>query len=176
MMFMFFPFIILLIVISAEISFSLDSKRLKHHKDRHFHTTHMSKSVSIAKEKIANKKKYFNNTRLILSENEKLAINFVFTGSLTDEESSKYIKCSISKLKTNLLPNNPSDIFIWVPEGKVPNNFTPKWLYNVSDVYIMEIQKEVWFVPSLSNDSLWVGRESFELDYYLVGRWRLTFR
>ena len=45
----------------------------------------------------------------------------------------------------------------------------------MKDVYTMEIQREAWFVSSLANDTSWVGRDAFDLDYYLTGRWRLTF-
>jgi len=40
----------------------------------------------------------------------------------------------------------------------------------------MPILKETWQTPLyMTNESLWVARDSFNLDYYLVGRWRLTY-
>jgi hypothetical protein len=41
---------------------------------------------------------------------------------------------------------------------------------------VMEIEPSTWQVPcGLKNDSQWALRHRFSLDYYLMGRWRLTF-
>jgi hypothetical protein len=40
----------------------------------------------------------------------------------------------------------------------------------------MKIPVETWKIPcGLTNDSEWVLRKNFDIDYYLMGRWRLTF-
>jgi len=147
------------------------SGRVKHHKGRHFHAAVVSKSVAFAKELIAQKS---NDTSK--SPQDKLAIMFVYSGDIYDEERSKFLKCSLLKLQLNLLPTTPSDIFLWLPENGTTTQTPPAWLSRLTNVHVMGIQREAWYVPALANDSMWVGRDAFELDYYLTGRWRLTFR
>ena len=108
------------------------------------------------------------------SLHKKLAIMFVFSDGVVDGEKAKYLKCSLLKLQENFLPTTPSDIFLWLPVNAT--RIVPSWIKALKSVYVMEIQKEAWYIPALRNDTQWVGRDAFELDYYLTGRWRLTFR
>jgi hypothetical protein len=135
-----------------------------HHHGRHFNDAVLHKSVVRAKELIAANKP---------NEVKKLVIMFVFTEGLLEGDKARYLKCSLLKLRDNFLPSTPADIFLWLPVNA--SHVTPRWLTEMKDVYLMEIQREAWFVSSLANDTSWVGRDAFNLDYYLTGRWRLTF-
>jgi hypothetical protein len=108
----------------------------------------------------------------VLDYKNRLAVMFVSSHGI-NANSTKYLKCSLLKLQSNLLPTTPADIFLWIHSNST--YVIPKWLSSLKNTYIMPIHNDVWNIPSLSNDSTWVGRDAFELDYYLTGRWRLTF-
>lgn len=87
----------------------------------------------------------------------------------------KYLKCSLRKLIKNL-PGTSLDIFIWVPESSLQH--IPEWFKADSfpNTVFIPIVDITWRVPcGLSDDALWAVRNKFDLDYYLMGRWRLTF-
>jgi len=92
----------------------------------------------------------------------------------------EYLRCSLLKLQQNLMVNTTADIFIWtLNASSVEQTMNiPDWLRSsqFSRTHVMTIPDSVWRVPcGLSDDSQWAARKHFDLDYYLMGRWRLTF-
>jgi hypothetical protein len=144
---------------------TVDGKHIHshHHRGRHFSDAVLLKSVAHAKELLAKG-----------GGMKKLAVMFVFTDGIFDGQKDRFLKCSLLKLKDNFLPDTPADIYLWLPMNST--RLLPHWLSELRDVHVMEIQSEAWFVSSLANDTQWVGRDAFDMNYYLTGRWRLTFR
>lgn len=101
-----------------------------------------------------------------------------FVKSKEMEGRLEYLRCALRKLQTGLMPKTTLDIFIWTLNTTeiVPN--IPGWLNSVDfpRVNVIEIEQETWRVPcGLIDDSKWALRHQFDLDYYLMGRWRLSF-
>ena len=88
-----------------------------------------------------------------------------------------YLQCALKKLYKNMLPKTPIDVFIWVPEASIGH--VPSWLKNATEyprTVVMPIVNTTWMVPcGLHDDSLWPLRKHFNVEYHIMGRWRLTF-
>ena len=91
------------------------------------------------------------------------------------------LRCSLELLAKNVMANSKAtgtqhgtqlDIFVWVPKSFS----TPRWLENMTNVYVMNIPEEAWTIPKgLPPFSSWVMSYRFPLEYFKMGRWRLTF-
>jgi hypothetical protein len=70
----------------------------------------------------------------------------------------------------------PSDIFIWVSE-EVKLKLSPDFINALHpNVYIMDIKDASWKVPTNTKPfSHWTMSYRFDLNYFLMGRWRLQF-
>lgn len=112
---------------------------------------------------------------------ERVAVMILFSSGLHGNNNRlEYLRCALSKIQKNLMQHTPMDIFIWTRNAttkSVLDKHIP-W-YNSSTfphVHFMEIEPETWKVPcNLTDDSKWEVRKHFNVDYYLMGRWRLTF-
>ena len=108
--------------------------------------------------------------------NERLLVQIVFTeGFLVDMKGlrQKWLRCCLAKIEKFLIPHSHADVFVWVPEDKWSE---PRWLHEFNNVHIFKLNNQTFGVPcSLPDHQSWQGRSEFEIDYYLTGRWRLTF-
>lgn len=91
-----------------------------------------------------------------------------------------FLNCALKQFLTRVAKTTPVDIYIWVLEGESPSQpiEVPDWLNATSfpRVNVIPIPRETWRVPcGLMHDSKWNLRKHFPVDYYLMGRWRLTF-
>ncbi len=90
-----------------------------------------------------------------------------------------FLHCALLKLQQHMMKLTTADIFIWnLNRNGSQAIVVPSWLNSTAfpRVHVMEIEPETWRVPcGLVNDSQWAVRDHFSLDYYLMGRWRLTF-
>ena len=95
------------------------------------------------------------------------------------ENATRYLPLWLSRL-TNvyILPIETEVIFhSYFLLSPPPIHTDPSFLDTSAISRIFLTNNQAWNVPTgqLSNDTNWVGRDAFELDYYLTGRWRLTF-
>jgi hypothetical protein len=109
--------------------------------------------------------------------NQRILFMILFSKGFNDnDEKVMYLKCALNKLKTNMMPTNTIDIFVWVLRQPGHDLNVPDWVATIPRVNIMEIEPSTWQVPcGVRPDSEWALRYRFSLDYYLMGRWRLTF-
>jgi hypothetical protein len=86
-----------------------------------------------------------------------------------------YLHCSLTKLFDSVGKFTPVDVFLWVkPSSRL---YVPQWLLaTFPSVVVMTIPESVWELPPhTGNRSEWNMGASFSDDYFLMGRWRLTF-
>lgn len=141
---------------------------------------HNPESVARSVEKAGKLMKDSINT----PRNETLAVMILFSNGFHSNHHSHgrldYLRCSLLKLQKFLMSTTSTDVFVWTLKHSVSSmeSLAPNW-FNSKDfprTYIIEIEPDTWRVPcGLKNDSHWNVRSHFELDYYLMGRWRLTF-
>ncbi len=86
-----------------------------------------------------------------------------------------YLHCCLSKLYEHIGMTTPIDVYLWFQESSIP--YIPQWITNLfPHVIIVEIPKSSWTLPLDSGDPIkWNYGTLFNDDYYLMGRWRLTF-
>lgn len=113
---------------------------------------------------------------------DRLLVQVLFSTGFVDSPEMKgrlnYLRCALLKLKANMMGSTTIDVFIWTLNSTSIVPIIPSWL-NSKDfprVNIISIEPETWRVPcGLIEDSKWAVRKHFSLDYYLMGRWRLSF-
>jgi hypothetical protein len=129
----------------------------------------------IVTDAVKNAIQLLNISNSSLNFQDRLAVMILFTKPFNDIKRSKLLKCSLRKLISNMM-NTPLDIYVFNKREHVLN--TPEWLQGIRQyVHIMNIHDESWKFPcNLQDHRLWIGYKKFELDYYLMGRWRLTFQ
>lgn len=75
-----------------------------------------------------------------------------------------------------LAPQSELDIFVWVPQASI--EFVPAWLKNAIEyprTDVMPIINTTWMVPcGIRDERLWPLRKHFNVDYHIMGRWRIT--
>eukprot|EP01039_Chlorochromonas_danica_P000673 gene670-728_t len=111
---------------------------------------------------------------------DRLAIMILFSRGFSQSSNGRleWLHCTLLKLQKYLQANTPADIYIWTLNTTssipvIPNWLTPEAFPRVN---IITIPTEVWRIPcELKDDSQWVVRKHFDIDYYLMGRWRLAF-
>ena len=94
-----------------------------------------------------------------------------------EQDRTLFLQCALQKLYRNMMGKTPLDIFIWIPFASM--EFIPNWIKN-STLYprtvIMPIQNKTWLVPcNLHDDAQWPLRKHFNVEYHIMGRWRLSF-
>jgi hypothetical protein len=110
---------------------------------------------------------------------DRLAIMILFSNGLSEQSNSeriRYLRCSLKKLRAYLMPTTPLDIFVWVRTKHGEALVVPEWIESIPRVNVMKVEPSTWQVPcGLKSDKEWTMRYRFDYDYYLMGRWRLTF-
>jgi len=115
---------------------------------------------------------------------DRLAIMILFSRGFNEKQSSKmnsrleYLHCALLKLQKQLMTSTPADVYIWGLNMTDNPMIIPTWLNSqeLPRVHIMEIPENTWKIPcGLAPDHEWAVRKHFDIDYYLMGRWRLTF-
>jgi hypothetical protein len=101
-----------------------------------------------------------------------------FTANSHMSSRLDYLRCALLKLQKQVMQHTTMDVFIWALNSTDSPIVLPSWL-NDKDfprVHVLAIPEKVWRVPcGLIPDSEWLLRKHFNVDYYLMGRWRLTF-
>lgn len=111
---------------------------------------------------------------------DRLAVMILFSRGFTKSDSSRleWLRCALLKLQRNLQTTTPADVFIWTLNSSSVVPIVPAWLTAAAfpRVNVIAIPEEAWRIPcELKPDSQWVVRKHFDIDYYLMGRWRLAF-
>jgi hypothetical protein len=111
---------------------------------------------------------------------DRLAVMILFSQGFKNTHASRlnYLRCSLIQYHRQVGVNTPSDIFIWVLNSTHNPRDIPDWLNTTAfpRVNIVTIPDSTWKIPcGLIPDNQWNLRRKFDLDYYLMGRWRLTF-
>eukprot|EP01038_Epipyxis_sp_PR26KG_P005286 gene5286-7347_t len=144
---------------------------------------HNYEQIQLSKNKAIAKLDTFDKT---VSIADRLAVMILFSrgfhaSTVPNHHSNRldYLQCSLLQLINNLSSNTTLDIYIWALNTSTNPIIIPSWLLNKDKfprVMIMEIEPISWLIPcGLVDDSEWVVRKKFDLDYYLMGRWRLTY-
>ncbi|RYH05124.1 hypothetical protein EON65_45595 [archaeon] len=97
--------------------------------------------------------------------------------SKMDSNRLEWLRCALMKLQKHL-HKTPVDVYIWTMNSTASPIVIPSWLTPEAfpRVNIITIPEDTWKVPcGLKPDSQWAARRHFEVDYYLMGRWRLAF-
>lgn len=86
-----------------------------------------------------------------------------------------YLHCCLTKLYEHIGRNTMIDIYLWFQHKSIP--YIPTWITQLfPSVIIVEIPQSSWKLPIDSGDPIkWNYGTLFNDDYYLMGRWRLTF-
>ncbi len=113
---------------------------------------------------------------------DRLLVQVLFSkGFVNSPEMSgrlKYLKCALLKLKANMMEKTTIDVFIWTLNSTSVVPVIPDW-FNGEDfprMNIISIEPDTWRIPcGLISDTKWALRKHFDIDYYLMGRWRLSF-
>lgn len=122
--------------------------------------------------------KLLSNSGDIGSRSDTLAVMILFSKGFHTSNRLKFLRCSLLKLKNHLMTTTKADVYIWTLKLSAPSveKLIPSW-FNSKDfprMHIMEIDPETWMPPcGLKDKSHWAAQHEF--DYYLMGRWRLTF-
>ena len=120
-----------------------------------------------------------SNSSTVISD--RLAINMIFSHGFLHNSKQQldripHLQCALKKVYLNLLPHNELDIFIWIPQ--ISFDFVPAWLKNGTAyprTYVMPIINTTWMVPcGIRDEGQWPLRKHFNLDYHIMGRWRIT--
>lgn len=113
---------------------------------------------------------------------DRLAVMILFSHGFHEYSLAwrlKWLRCSLQRLQRNLQSSTPADIFIWTLNSTEMRPRIPRWLKDAEAfpaVHVMDIEPSTWQVPcGLSNDSMWAMRDIYDVNYRLMGRWRLSF-
>lgn len=112
---------------------------------------------------------------------QRLAVMISFSHSLvqpfTEDHFRRihYLYCALRKFYTHIGQYTPIDVYLWVSSAEV--SVLPKWLQTeYPKVIIMPIPESSWSLPEDIDDfKTWKHRNTFNVDYHLNARWRLTF-
>lgn len=113
---------------------------------------------------------------------DRVAIMILFSRGLSSNNRNsnrlEFLHCALLKLQKNLLSQTNADIYIWALNSTENPIVIPSWL-NSKDfprTFVMELPADAWKIPcGLISEKQWTVRKHFDIDYYLMGRWRLTF-
>lgn len=85
-----------------------------------------------------------------------------------------YLHCALSKLFANVGRFTPIHVYLWVQESSIP--YLPSWINEMfPEVIVVSIPPSSWMMPTDSGDREKWNYGSYHDDYFLMGRWRLTF-
>jgi hypothetical protein len=141
----------------------------------HHNTKEVSDSVAIAKKSLER----FSQDVPIQG---RIAVMILFSKGFSSSSHManrlEYLRCALLKLQRNVMQKTTMDVFIWglnTTEHSltIPNWFTEK---DFPRMHIIPLPETVWRIPcGLIEERHWTLRKHFDVDYYLMGRWRLTF-
>ena len=113
---------------------------------------------------------------------DRMVINILFSRGFQHghnfQHRLQFLKCALLKLKLNLMGNTTADVFIWTLNNDEIKPAIPHWINSdlLPRVHVIDIPEQTWRIPcGLKPDSEWVTRNKFDVDYYMMGRWRLAF-
>jgi len=175
--------LLLVALISISCIFALNSTSFRRHLDEVQACNpipHDNISIQSAVVKGRNSLEKFDNN---LPISDRLAIMILFSRGLNEKNSKmnnrlEYLRCALVKLQKNLMVHTPADVYLWGLNSTDNPIVIPSWLTakDFPRVHVMEIPDNTWKIPcGLIPDSEWAVRKHFDLDYYLMGRWRLAF-
>lgn len=120
-----------------------------------------------------------------IAMSERLAVMILFSKGFSHPSAKHsmqgrldYLKCALLKLKLNLMNHTHTDVYIWALNTTEHPIHIPSWFTKEAfpRMHILAIPTNVWKIPcGLLPDKDWALRKLFDVDYYLMGRWRLTF-
>lgn len=141
---------------------------------------HNEEAVARSVKKATKMLEKFENSKVPMSD--RVVVNILFSRGFLHghnfQHRLQFLKCALLKLKINLMDKTPTDIFIWTLNTENVHPVIPDWINSelLPRVHVIEIEPETWQVPcGLKPDSEWVTRDKFDVDYYMMGRWRLSF-
>lgn len=145
----------------------------------HFHNTEAVDST------VLKAKELLNRFPSDVPIKDRLAVMILFSRGFRSQNGAganrlNYLHCALKQFLNRAGKYTPVDIYIWVLENEdAANPLTiPSWLNSTAfpRVNVIPIPRETWRIPcGLMHESKWNLRKHFEVDYYLMGRWRLTF-
>ncbi len=142
-------------------------------------TSHTHHPLSISKS-VALAKSYLKKSLTPVLIQDRLVVMILYANGFYHPDKLRnrdiYLECSLRSLIRNAMVSTVLDIFVWVPLTSMSK--IPFWLTKAQfpRVFVMPMDRETFLAPcGLINDSLWAKRWDFEVDYYIMGRWRLTY-
>lgn len=85
-----------------------------------------------------------------------------------------YLHCALSKLFDHVGKYTPIHVYLWVQESSML--YLPSWINELfPEVMVVAIPSSSWTLPSDSGNIENWNYGHFHEDYFLMGRWRLTF-
>ena len=113
------------------------------------------------------------------SNNHTLAVMILYTYGL-NMHNSRQLNCALKLLHDNLGYKTPLHIYLWLGDYYYHNTTLPYWLTKMRNIIVMQIDPSSWQVPDfLGPQDLWIPTPPdpyTSTNYYLMGRWRLTFQ
>lgn len=113
---------------------------------------------------------------------DRIAVMILFSRGLQKNGQSssrvEYLRCALLKLQNHLMVNSTADVYIWTLNSTDNPVVRPSWLTekDFPRVHLIELPEDAWRIPcDLIPSDQWAARKHFDIDYYLMGRWRLTF-
>ena len=115
----------------------------------------------------------------VLFNNHTLAVMILYTYGLNIYNTGQ-LNCALKLLHDNLGYRTPLHIYLWLGDYYYNTTILPYWLTKMKNVVVMEIDPLSWQVPDfLGPQDYWVPTPHHAytpMNYYLMGRWRLTFQ
>lgn len=112
---------------------------------------------------------------------DRLLVMILFAKGLTKHQRERrlhHLECALKKLVNNMMNLTTADVFIWTLNTTEYIPSIPTWFTKEAfpRINVININESTWRVGcGLKHDSQWAARAHFDVDYYLMGRWRLTF-
>jgi len=111
--------------------------------------------------------------------NQTLAVMVLYTYGL-NIHNSRQLNCALKLLHDNLGYKTPLHIYLWLGDYYYNNTTLPYWLTKMRNIIVMQIDPYSWKVPDfLGPQDNWIPTPPYSYtstNYYLMGRWRLTFQ
>ncbi|KAG1661350.1 hypothetical protein FOA52_002464 [Chlamydomonas sp. UWO 241] len=108
----------------------------------------------------------------------RLAVMLLFSHPLTDMTYGPCLKTCLQMYASNLLPETPTDIFLFVKQEHLMDIIQTPWITSTPNMYVIvldETDSRSWKMPTWirPEDKGWSG--GFTYEYRLMGQWRLAF-
>ncbi|GAX77836.1 hypothetical protein CEUSTIGMA_g5278.t1 [Chlamydomonas eustigma] len=151
-------------------------------RERPFHAVNYLKYYDV-KNSVDHAKYLLSRNNLTADDlSKRLAVMLLYSSDVSDPLYGPCLKCSLQRYKDNLLPNNPSDIFLFVKPEHFQNIMERPWVRSTPNLYVMILAEESdksWKIPEWirpeRDDTKYHWSAGFSLEYRLMGHWRLAF-